>query len=198
METGIYKKLLTIQEKLKVPKNQHNDFGGFNYRSCEDVLETLKPLLTKTNTTIIFTDTVLNIGIRFYLESTLTFLDIETGEKIETKAYAREDEMKKGMDGSQITGSSSSYARKYALNALFCIDDTKDADATNTFGKTDTPQTHENVPKTPTTSKGTNTPTTLKCEGCGAEITEKVAMYSMAKYKKKLCFDCQKKASVKK
>jgi len=194
METGIYKKLLTVQQKLKVPKNQYNDFAKFSYRSCEDILETLKPILKETNTTIIFTDTILNIGIRFYVESTLTFLDIETGEKIETKAYAREDEIKKGMDGSQITGSCSSYARKYALNALFCIDDTKDSDAIN---KGDTPKTHENTPKTSTTSKPTNTPTTLKCEGCGAAITEKVAMYSISKFGKKLCFDCQKKASVK-
>lgn len=195
METGIYKKLLTVQQKLKVPKNQYNDFAKFSYRSCEDILETLKPILKETNTTIIFTDTILNIGIRFYVESTLAFLDIETGEKIETKAYAREDEMKKGMDGSQITGSCSSYARKYALNALFCIDDTKDAD---TINKGDTPKTHENTPKTPTTSKGANTPITLKCEGCGAAITEKVAMYSTSKFGKKLCFDCQKKASAKK
>ena len=194
MEAGIYKKLLTVQQKLKVPKSQYNDFAKFNYRSCEDVLETLKPLLEETNTTIIFTDAILNIGLRFYVESTLTFLDIETGEKIETKAYAREDEMKKGMDGSQITGSCSSYARKYALNALFCIDDTKDSDAIN---KGDTPKTHENVPKTQAISKPTNTSNTEKCEACGAEISSKVATYSMTKFKKKLCFECQKKASVK-
>jgi len=195
METGIYKKLLTVQEKLKAPKSQYNDFGKYNYRNCEDILEAVKPILTKVNAALIITDTIINIQQRFYVEATAKFIDADTGESTEVKAYAREDEAKKGMDGSQITGSSSSYARKYALNGLFLIDDTKDSDATN---KGDTSKTHENVPKTPITSKGANTPTTVKCEACGAAITEKVAMYSTSKFGKKLCFDCQKKASAKK
>jgi len=195
METGIYKKLLTVQEKLKAPKSQYNDFGKYNYRNCEDILEAVKPILTKINAALVITDTIINIQQRFYVEATAKFIDADTGESTEVKAYAREDEMKKGMDGSQITGSSSSYARKYALNGLFLIDDTKDAD---TINKGDTSKTHENVPKTQATSKGTNAPATLKCEGCGAVITEKVAMYSTSKFGKKLCFDCQKKASAKK
>jgi hypothetical protein len=194
METGIYKKLLTVQEKLKAPKSQYNDFGKYNYRNCEDILEAVKPILAKINVALIITDKIINIQQRFYVEATAKFIDADTGEGAEVKAYAREDEAKKGMDGSQITGSSSSYARKYALNGLFLIDDTKDSDATN---KGDTSKTHENTPKTPTTSKGANTPATLKCEGCGAAITDKVATYSTSKFGKKLCFDCQKKASVK-
>ena len=193
--TGIYKKLLTVQEKLKAPKSQYNDFGKYNYRNCEDILEAVKPILTKVNAALIITDTIINIQQRFYVEATAKFIDADTGESTEVKAYAREDEAKKGMDGSQITGSSSSYARKYALNGLFLIDDTKDAD---TINKGDIPKTHENVPKTQATSKTTNTSNTEKCEACGAEISSKVATYSMTKFGKKLCFDCQKKASAKK
>ena len=143
-------KLLKIQQELKAHKSQFNDFGKYNYRSCEDILEALKPLLTKNNVTIFITDTLENIGERYYVKATAILFDIESGEAIETTAYAREEETKKGMDGSQITGSSSSYARKYALNGLFCIDDTKDSDSTNKQTKGDkqdkklfeTPQTN--------------------------------------------------------
>lgn len=128
---SVYKKLLNIQSKLKAPKNQYNSFGKYNYRSCEDILEGLKPLLKESDATLIIDDEIVNVGDRFYIKATAKLIDIESGEHISTSAYAREDETKKGMDKAQVTGSASSYARKYALNGLFAIDDTKDSDATN-------------------------------------------------------------------
>lgn len=129
---AIYEKLSNIQQELIVPKNQRNDFGGYNFRSAEDILTALKPHLKEQKVTIFFSDSLIEKGNRIYVETTLNFVDIENGEKIETKAAAREDEEKKKYDGSQLTGSSSSYARKYALNGLFAIDDVKDSDFTNT------------------------------------------------------------------
>lgn len=118
--------LQEIQQKLKAPKGQRNNFGGYNYRSCEDILEALKPILAEYNAAIILADEIVAIGGRVYVKATAT-LQCETGSTSVT-AYAREPEAKKGMDESQITGAASSYARKYALNGLFGIDDTKDAD----------------------------------------------------------------------
>lgn len=132
---GIHEKLMNIQSKLKAPKNQYNSFGKYNYRSCEDILEGVKPLLKETQTVLTISDEVINIGDRFYIKATATLTDTEDGRSISVSALAREDENKKGMDLSQVTGSTSSYARKYALNGLFCIDDTKDSDATNKHGK---------------------------------------------------------------
>ncbi|MDN9477810.1 ERF family protein [Clostridioides difficile] len=135
METNnVYIKLVNIQNTLKAPKNQYNNFGKYNYRSCEDILEGLKPILKEEKALVILDDNIVQIGNRFYVEATATLIDAETGEKVSTKALAREDETKKGMDLAQVTGSVSSYARKYALNGLFCIDDTKDSDATNKHG----------------------------------------------------------------
>lgn len=124
----IYAKLLSVQSELKAPKKQYNKFGNFYYRNCEDIQEGLKPLLVQTGTTIVLSDEIMQIDNRIYVKATVEFIDIETGEKIVNTAYAREEESKKGMDGSQVTGATSSYARKYALNGLFCIDDSKDAD----------------------------------------------------------------------
>lgn len=118
--------LQQIQQKLKAPKNQRNTFGGYNYRSCEDILEALKPVLAEFNAAIVLSDTVELVGNRVYVKATAT-LKSEEGD-ISVTAFAREAETRKGMDDSQITGSASSYARKYALNGLFGIDDTKDAD----------------------------------------------------------------------
>lgn len=129
---SVYEKLLSIQAELKAPKNQHNSFGNFNYRSCEDILEALKPLLHTTRTTVTISDEIINIGTRFYVKATAALHDLETGEIITTAAYAREPENRPKMDDAQATGSSSSYARKYALNGLFLIDDAKDPDFTNT------------------------------------------------------------------
>lgn len=125
-------KLLKIQKELKAPKNQRNNFGGYNYRSCEDIFEAVKPLLAENGLVLTVSDTMELVGDRYYIKATAELYDIETGLSITNTAYAREEETKKGMDGSQITGASSSYARKYALNGLFLIDDVKDSDTTNT------------------------------------------------------------------
>ena len=121
-------KLMNIQQELKCNKGQYNSFGKYKYRSCEDILESVKPLLKKHKCILTLNDNLEYIGDRYYIKATATITDIEKGESISNTAYAREEEDKKGMDGSQITGTSSSYARKYALNGLFAIDDTKDAD----------------------------------------------------------------------
>lgn len=125
---GIYVKLGKIQEELKAPKGQYNSFGKFKYRSCEDILEAVKPLLKKYKATMQISDELVYEGERYYIKSIATLCDMEDNSTISNIAYAREEETKKGMDGSQITGTASSYARKYALNGLFLIDDTKDAD----------------------------------------------------------------------
>jgi hypothetical protein len=127
------KELIKIQTELKAPKNQRNSFGNYNYRSCEDILEALKPLLKENNCMLNITDELVQLGERYYVKSTATISNVT--EKISASAYAREALNKKGMDDSQITGATSSYARKYALNGLFAIDDTKDADATNKHGQ---------------------------------------------------------------
>lgn len=122
-------RLIAVQSQLKVPKNQYNDYGGFKYRSCEDILEAVKPLLQKEGLYVTIADDIVVIGERFYVKATATLSDGENA--ISNHAFAREDAAKKGMDGSQVTGTASSYARKYALNGLLAIDDTKDADALN-------------------------------------------------------------------
>lgn len=148
----IYEKLLAIQQELKAPKGQYNSFGKYNYRSCEDILEAVKPICAKYKALLTISDDLVYMGDRYYIKATAILTNIEdTGVKIykheydeitnqpiletvKNTAFAREEETKKGMDGSQITGTASSYARKYALNGLFCIDDTKDAD-TDEFKK---------------------------------------------------------------
>lgn len=132
---GLYEKLLNIQTELKAPKNQYNSFGRYNYRSCEDILEAVKPLLAKYKVSLRIKDDIVQVGDRIYVKATAILADDTAC--IENTAFAREEEDKKGMDGSQITGASSSYARKYALNGLFLIDDTKDSDATNEGVKDD-------------------------------------------------------------
>lgn len=132
---NIYEKLMNIQKELKAPKCQYNGFGKYKYRSCEDILESVKPLLEKYKVTIILSDKLEQIGERYYIKATATLIDTESEATISNTAYAREEETKKGMDGSQITGTSSSYARKYALNGLLLIDDNKDSDTTNIQSK---------------------------------------------------------------
>lgn len=129
---AVREKLLAVQAELKAPKGQNNDFGKYKYRSCEDILESVKPLLVKNKASLVISDSLELIGERYYIKATAIFMDVENGETIENTAFARESAEKKGMDDSQITGATSSYARKYALNGLFLIDDTKDAD-TNEF-----------------------------------------------------------------
>jgi hypothetical protein len=129
---NVYEKLANVQSALKAPKGQFNAFGKYKYRSCEDIVESVKPLLKKEGLLLNLTDTIEQIGDRFYVKATAIIIDTADGNMISVEAYAREEESKKGMDGSQVTGASSSYARKYALNGIFAIDDTKDSDSTNT------------------------------------------------------------------
>lgn len=125
---GVYEKLMKVQSELKAPKSQFNKFGNYFYRNCEDIQEAAKPLMQKVKATLIVGDELIQISERFYIKATARFIDCETGEEVSNTAYAREELEKKGMDASQVTGSTSSYARKYALNGLFCIDDVKDSD----------------------------------------------------------------------
>ena len=142
-EKTIYEKLLSVQNELKAPKDKKNTFGEYNYRSCEGILEAVKPLLQEQGLMLTIKDEVVNIGDRYYVRATVLLDDISSNGEIAVTALAREEETKKGMDASQITGTASSYARKYALNGLFLIDDTKDAD-TDEFHRT----TQENGQKT--------------------------------------------------
>lgn len=135
MSNSIYSKMMEVQSELKAPKGQFNSFGKYKYRSCEDILEALKPVLKKHGLMLLITDQIEVIGDRHYVQATATVYNVEDNSRVEVTAYAREEESKKGMDGSQVTGAASSYARKYALNGLFNIDDTKDSDSTNTHGK---------------------------------------------------------------
>ena len=151
----IYEQLSNVQHELKCNKSLYNSFGKYSYRSTELIMEAVKPLLFENDLCLIITDSVELIGDRFYIKATATIYNKE-GEQISTTAYAREEEGKKGMDASQVTGSTSSYARKYALNGLLAIDDTKDADATNTHGVTSDSKT------TATNNKTNNTTSTYK------------------------------------
>ena len=139
---NVYQKLMHIQNKLKAPKNQYNSFGKYKYRNCEDILEALKPLLLEYNCILVINDNIEEKGNRFYITAEVKIICCDTEKEISSKASAREEETKKGMDGSQITGTASSYARKYALNGLFAIDDTKDADSTN-LGNTENKKNEE-------------------------------------------------------
>lgn len=140
--TGM-QKLQYIQKELKAPKGQFNSFGNYKYRSCEDIMEAVKPLLDKYNTALVMSDAITQVADRIYITATAQLFDSETGELIiNVCASAREPMAKKGMDDSQVSGTASSYARKYCLNGLFCIDDAKDAD-TDEYAK----QTRKNVAK---------------------------------------------------
>lgn len=142
------KRLLEIQQKLKAPKDQYNSYGEYKYRSAEGILEAVKPLLKETNTVLTITDEMVQLGERFYVKAVTTLYDSESGKEIHhCTAMAREPQLKKGMDEAQITGATSSYARKYALNGLFAIDDVKDPDATNKHGKDEQQENKEQKQK---------------------------------------------------
>ena len=170
----IYNELSRIQKELKAPKGQFNKFGNYKYRSCEDILEAVKPSLGNCCLTI--SDDIVLIGDRYYIKATAR-LALSNEDFIENSAFAREAFDKKGMDESQITGASSSYARKYALNGLFAIDDTKDADATNTHGKDDFEKDAANEMRAKTTAlkKGE----TVKPKGTLEERYTKACFYLM-------------------
>lgn len=138
---NVKEKLLQVQQKLNAPKKQFNKFGGYNYRNCEDILEAAKPLLNEVKATVTISDSIEIIGQRTYVKATATFIDCDSEDEINNIAYAREEESKKGMDASQLTGATSSYARKYALNGLFLIDDVKDADNQDNSGAGDMTKT---------------------------------------------------------
>ena len=190
MGLNIYGKLAAIQKELKAPKSQYNSFAKYNYRSCEDILEAVKPLCIKNNATLILNDTVREISGRFYVVATATLADQESDGVVEADAYAREPQDKKGMDDSQITGMASSYARKYALNGLFCIDDTKDADTDEVKRQEQKPVKNGDV----------------ICESCGIPIKgvtcqgvryspDDIADKSIDRYGKRLCWGCMKAAN---
>ena len=132
---NVYEKLAAVQAALKAPKGQYNAFGKYKYRSCEDIVESVKPLLKQNGLLLTLSDELVSIADRFYVKATAKIIDTAEGKTLSVCAFAREEESKKGMDGSQVTGASSSYARKYALNGMFAIDDTKDSDSTNTHGQ---------------------------------------------------------------
>lgn len=190
---GIYAKLATIQQALKAPKGQYNSFGKYHYRSCEDIVEAAKPLCAKNDCVLTVTDSVVDISGRVYVMATATLWDCAEEKRMSVTAYAREPKEKKGMDESQITGMASSYARKYALNGLFCIDDTKDAD-------TDEAQMPEQEKKK---RPAPQEKSALICEDCGKAITAKrlngteystktIAQNAVNAYGRRLCWDCMK------
>lgn len=193
---NIYEKLLAIQVELKAPKNQYNGFGKYNYRNCEDVLEAVKPLCNKHKTVCLLSDDVVYVEGRHYVKATASLYDCEHGDcvPITVTAYAREEETKKGMDGSQVTGASSSYARKYALNGLFDIDDTKDSDGTNQ-GETANKrgQTQSKLQAESKDGADGFKPEDYKCAVCGKVVDKKLFDQTLKAYGMPLCSaDCKK------
>lgn len=179
---NIHEKLLAVQTKLKAPKSQYNSFGKYNYRNCEDILEAVKPLCAEVKAVARLTDKIVMVGDRYYVEATAHFTDCEgDNAEITATAYAREEEEKKGMDGSQVTGASSSYARKYALNGLFDIDDTKDSDTTNTHGQDTTTQTKQTTKEKPKETKPQTPRERLisKLKSLGVDINEYAKTYNV-------------------
>lgn len=202
---AIFEKLSKIQAELKAPKNQYNSFGKYKYRSCEDILEAVKPICQKNGCVLVLSDEVVNLDGRYYVKATAMLIDGE--DNISNSAYAREDESKKGMDGSQITGTASSYARKYALNGLFCIDDTKDADTNENAQERQNKANAENEkpkaekPKQADKPKADEKPKAdVICPKCGKAIkpaiTGKGAVWNAKDILNKygMCGDCYKKA----
>lgn len=195
-------KLFAVQQALKAPKDQFNGFGKYHYRSCEGILEALKPHLGLNQLILTLNDEVVSGGDRVYIKATATVTDIEEGGSISCSAYAREEETKKGMDASQVTGAASSYARKYALNGLFAIDDNKDSDATNDGAKNATTEkTAVNRTNSASSEKSAATTPHFECENCGAVLKpyeyngktipiRQHAEKSHMQYGKVLCLDC--------
>lgn len=168
------KRLLEIQQKLKAPKDQYNSYGEYKYRSAEGILEAVKPLCKATGTVLTITDDIFQLGDRFYVKATATLYDADTNKEIHhCSASAREQDIKKGMDSAQITGSTSSYARKYALNGLFAINDVEDPDAINKHGKEEKEETKKED---------------IICPVCGKKTT------SGALEHWQMCAECYKKS----
>lgn len=198
---GINLKLYAVQQALKAPKDQVNTFGKYNYRSCEGILEALKPHLGINQLVINLSDCMTEVGGRIYVKATATVLDVETGESVSATAYAREEEDKKGMDSSQITGAASSYARKYALNGLFAIDDQKDSDATNDGTLKSAETLAPKSAETKDVAKKETTDNKFRCEKCNEVLKpythngktvpiRQHAEKSRMQFGRVLCLDC--------
>ena len=195
----IVKKLQAIQSELDVPKSQFNAFGKYYYRNAEDILAAAKPICIKHDCLLTVTDEIVMLGDRFYVKATACIA--HDGEKEEVTAYAREELTKKGMDASQITGSASSYARKYALNGLFCLDDVKDADHNGKNGSDKA--TYEDAKKEFNPDITEEDKEYLKdaenggnsCVECGAEMTDGQVKIANNKYNKTICLKCQKEVA---
>ena len=166
----IFAALMAVQAELKAPKNQHNSFGKYDYRSAEDIIEAVKPLLKDNGLFLNMSDEIVLIGDRYYVKATVKVVDVVTGESVQTSALAREAAQKKGMDESQVTGTASSYARKYALNGLFAIDDNRDAD-TNEYAR----QTSQN------TAGARSTRNAYTSKGSASDELRSKAMHSLTK-----------------
>lgn len=184
--------LSQIQKEINVPKTLWNKFGKYYYRNANGILEALKPLANKYKVAVIISDEMVNIGDRYYTKSTATLIETETNTSISSTGFAREAESQKGMDSSQLSGSTSSYARKYALCGLLAIDDGIDSDTTNNGSQQGTPQ---QKPPLQNKSQGNSKKFTtgIKCQGCGVDINEAVNAYSTKTFNKSLCIPCQQK-----
>lgn len=198
---GCLVKLSKIQGELKCNKSQYNKFGKYNYRSCEDILEAVKPFLISEKCSLVLSDAIETFGSRFYVKATAALFDTETGERIESSAYAREADQQTGMADSQITGTASSYARKYALNGLFCIDDTKDADTDEYKKQSDRPSEAEMQRFVDDYKESVKA---ITCQDCKLPIAprehggkkysaEQIKAGAMKKYGVPLCWDCMEK-----
>ncbi|WP_303841250.1 ERF family protein [Selenomonas ruminantium] len=177
---AIYAALQAVQRDLKAPKGQYNSFGKYKYRSCEDIVEAVKPLLNDQGLILTMSDEVIGVADRVYIKATCKVIDVATGDCIETTALARESLTKKGMDDSQITGTASSYARKYALNGLFAIDDTKDADTDAYKQQTSGSQTSQNRPQGAARQNATtNTHSAQQAANGGADAIRTKAIKSL-------------------
>ena len=211
MENTIQQRLAAVQAELKAPKGQYNSFGKYNYRSCEDILEAVKPLLAKNELTLTLQDSLELVGDWHYIKATATVQDA-SGASLTTTAFAREPEDKKGMDSSQVTGTASSYARKYALNGLFCIDDTKDTDTDAYHNQTSgaksvsKPASSRTVKDNAQSTKpAQNVSKPPVCTACGKAIDtvelngkkyspENIAANAQKRFGRALCWECAKKA----
>lgn len=201
MEKTLFESLMAVQAELKAPKDQYNKFGKYSFRSCESILEALKPLLSKHRLVLTLSDEVVSLDGDHYVKATATIHN-ENGS-FSNASSAREAKEKKGMDDSQITGTASSYARKYALNGLFCIDDTKDAD-TNEYGEQQkSANNRQNSAKAQTRQEPAKA--ALTCQACGKPIVgvhhngksftpEQIAQSTTNKFKRALCWDCANRA----
>lgn len=200
---NFYKRVIAAQCALKAPKNQRNNFGGYNYRSAEDILEAAKPICKQNNLLLTLYDDLRLLGDRYYIQATATLRDTDSDQLIVVTAYAREADSKKGMDDSQVSGTASSYARKYALNGLFLIDDTKDAD-TDEYAKQvrkDEPEKKPEPAKKAEPAKAVS----FTCAECGAVLRPYIstdgkeigvrhhATGSEKRFGKVLCLDCIEK-----